>query len=215
MRCCADIGGGHEDATELPTSAVASRIESSHHHNRLMRRCCVHFTSLPAVYALHSCGDSFLQAIRDEGSSMQSNVCPAVHFVSLFRLDGDTGRAAHDAIRAAELGEDAVRLRHQRHAVAKMPKVGVALALIVVVTLGAIDEMHCPLVGSVWQRLTVSGKVTAPVVAVAVMEALAPTLTVATAKALEPDVPVMCRMPSFYAVAAGATMSGTGVVEAE
>jgi hypothetical protein len=25
----------------------------------------------------------------------------------------------------------------------------------------------------------------------------------------------MCRMPSFYAVAAGATMSGTGVVEAE
>jgi len=50
---------------------------------------------------------------------MQSNVCPAVHFVSLFRLDGDTGRAAHDAIRAAELGEDAVRLRHQRHAVAR------------------------------------------------------------------------------------------------
>lgn len=100
-------------------------------------------------------------------------------------------------------------------AVAKMPKVGVALALIVVVTLEAIDEMHCPLVGSVWQRLTVSGRVTAPVVAVAVMEALAPTLTVATAKALEPDVPVMCRMPSFYAVAAGATMSGTGVVEAE
>jgi hypothetical protein len=84
-------------------------------------------------------------------------------------------------------------------AVAKMPKVGVALALNVVVTLEAIDEMHCPLVGSVWQRLTVSGKVTAPVVAVAVMEALAPTLTVATAKALEPDVPVMCRMPSFYA----------------
>jgi hypothetical protein len=159
-----------------------------------------------------------LQAIRDEGSIMQGNVCPAVHFVSLFRLDGDTGRAAHDAIRA--LNSTKMRFVCGTNgtpslAVAKMPKVGVALALIVVVTLEAIDEMHCPLVGSVWQRLTVSGKVTAPVVTVAVMEALVPTLTVATAKALEPDVPVMCRMPSFYAVAASATMSGTVVVEAE
>jgi len=51
-------------------------------------------------------------------------------------------------------------------------------------------------------------------VAVAVIDALAPTFTVATAKALEPDVPVMCRMPSFDAVAANATMSGTGVAEA-
>ena len=38
MRCCADIGAGPEDATELPSSPGASRIESSHHHNRLMRR---------------------------------------------------------------------------------------------------------------------------------------------------------------------------------
>ena len=50
--------------------------------------------------------------------------------------------------------------------------------------------------------------------AVAVIEALAPTLTVATAKAFDPLVPVMCRIPSFIAVAA-ATMSGTGVDEAD
>ena len=49
----------------------------------------------------------------------------------------------------------------------------------------------------------------------AVIDALAPTFTVATAKAFEPVVPVMCRMPSFCAVAASAMMSGTGVVEAE
>jgi len=48
-----------------------------------------------------------------------------------------------------------------------------------------------------------------------VIWALAPTLTVATAKAPEPEVPVMCRMPSFIAVAASATISGTGVVEAD
>src|ERR1700730_2181042 len=67
-------------------------------------------------------------------------------------------------------------------AVAKMAKVGVALALIVVVTLDPIDEMHWPLIGLVWQRLMASGKVAAPVVAVAVIEALAPTFNGATAK---------------------------------
>jgi hypothetical protein len=92
-------------------------------------------------------------------------------------------------------------------------KIGVALALIVVVTVEPIDEMHWPLIGLVWQRLMASGKVAAPVFAVAVIEALAPTLTVATANAFEPLVPVMCRMPSFCAVAANATMSGTGVAE--
>jgi hypothetical protein len=98
-------------------------------------------------------------------------------------------------------------------AVAKIAKVGVALALIVVVTLEPIDEMHWPLVGSVWQRLIASGKLAAPVLVVAVIAALAPTFTVATAKAFEPLVPVMCRMPSFCSVAASATMSGTGVAE--
>src|ERR1700730_17929452 len=38
-------------------------------------------------------------------------------------------------------------------AVAKIAKVGVALALIVVVTVELIDEMHWPLIGLVWQRL--------------------------------------------------------------
>lgn len=59
-------------------------------------------------------------------------------------------------------------------AVAKNGGGGVALALIVSVSLGPSGEMHCPLVGSVWQRLMASGDVAAPVVAVAVIEALAP-----------------------------------------
>jgi hypothetical protein len=100
-------------------------------------------------------------------------------------------------------------------AVAKMAKVGIALASIVVVTLDPIDEMHWPLIGSVWQRLMLSGNVAAPVVAVAVIDALAPTFTVATAKAFEPVVPLMCRIPSFCAVAANATVSGTGDVDAD
>ncbi len=68
-------------------------------------------------------------------------------------------------------------------AVAKIPKVGVALVLIVVLTRELRDEVHRPLVGSVWQRLIASGKVAEPVFAVAVIDAPAPTFTVATAKA--------------------------------
>jgi hypothetical protein len=71
-------------------------------------------------------------------------------------------------------------------AVAKIAKVGVALALIVIDALDAGAASHCPLVGSVWQRLIASGRLTDPVFAVAVIAALAPTLTVATAKAFEP-----------------------------
>jgi hypothetical protein len=59
-----------------------------------------------------------------------------------------------------------------------------------------------------------SGKVAEPVFAVAVIKGARPTLTVATAKAFEPVVPVMCRMPSFCAVAS-ATISGTDVVDAD
>jgi hypothetical protein len=76
-------------------------------------------------------------------------------------------------------------------AVAKIAKVGVALALIVVVTLDAGDARHCPEVGLVWQRLIANGSVADPVFAVAVIAALSPTLTVATANALEPDLPAM------------------------
>jgi hypothetical protein len=48
-------------------------------------------------------------------------------------------------------------------AVAKIAKVGVALALIVVVTLEPIDEVHCPVVGSVSQIETARGKLGGPV----------------------------------------------------
>ena len=44
---------------------------------------------------------------------------------------------------------------------------------------------------------------------------LAPTFTVATAKAPVPFVPGIFTMPSLVVVAANATMSGTGVAEAE
>jgi hypothetical protein len=64
-------------------------------------------------------------------------------------------------------------------AVANIAKVGVALALIVVETLGPTEEVHWPLAGSVWHRLMLSGNVTPPVVAEAVIGPPAPTLTVA------------------------------------
>jgi hypothetical protein len=47
----------------------------------------------------------------------------------------------------------------------KMAKVGVPLALIVVVTLLPIAEMHCPVCGLVWHRLIVSGRLAVPVLA--------------------------------------------------
>lgn len=49
----------------------------------------------------------------------------------------------------------------------------------------------------------------------AVMFPLAPTFAVATAKAPVPFVPGIFAMPSLVDVAANATMSGTGVAEAE
>ena len=61
----------------------------------------------------------------------------------------------------------------------------------------------------------VRGSVALPVFAVAVIVELAPTLTVATAKAAVPVDPGMWRMPSLLAVAASATMSGTGVADAD
>jgi hypothetical protein len=54
-------------------------------------------------------------------------------------------------------------------AVAKIATVGVALALMVNVTLGPVDEMHCPDCGSVWHRLIASGRLAAPVFAVTVI----------------------------------------------
>jgi hypothetical protein len=96
-----------------------------------------------------------------------------------------------------------------------MAKVGVALALIVVEALDAAVPRHRPVAGLVWQIERASGKLAAPVLAVAVIAAVAPTFTVATANAFAPELPGMWRMPSLVAVAASATMSGTGVAEAE
>ena len=60
-----------------------------------------------------------------------------------------------------------------------------------------------------------TGSVALPVSADAVIFPLAPTFTVATAKAPVPVVPGTFTMPSLVVVAAKATMSGTGVEEAE
>jgi hypothetical protein len=60
-----------------------------------------------------------------------------------------------------------------------------------------------------------TGKEVLPVSADAVMVPVAPTFTVATAKAPVPFVPGMFAIPSLVSVAANATMSGTGLEEAE
>src|SRR5215471_20201718 len=60
-----------------------------------------------------------------------------------------------------------------------------------------------------------SGSRALPVFIDAVMRADAPTFTVATANGAAPVGPGTCTMPSFVKVAAKATMSGTGLVEAE
>ena len=97
----------------------------------------------------------------------------------------------------------------------KIPKVGVALALICVITLGPIAEIHAPVPGFVSHSKRFTGNVAAPVSAEAVIVAVAPTFTVATEKAPVPLVPGMVTMPSLVVVAARATMSAIGVAEAE
>jgi hypothetical protein len=99
--------------------------------------------------------------------------------------------------------------------VTKIPKVGVALELIVVTigpVVGMVGFTHWPVIGFVSQSDITSGKITSPVSAEAVMTPLAPTFAVATAKT-----PVLSTftIPSFVSVAAKATMSGTGVLETE
>src|SRR5580692_1390763 len=51
--------------------------------------------------------------------------------------------------------------------VAKMPKVGVVLGWMSVVTLAAGGAMHAPVAGTVWQALNVTGSVAAPTLALA------------------------------------------------
>ena len=97
----------------------------------------------------------------------------------------------------------------------KIPKVGVALALIVVVTLIAGDAKQAPVPGLVSQIKRFTGILAPPVSADAVILALTPELMVATANAPVPFVPGMFTMPSLVVVAVKATMSGAGVFEAE
>jgi hypothetical protein len=76
-------------------------------------------------------------------------------------------------------------------------------------------EMQTPVAGLVWQIERASGRRGAPVLAEAVISPLAPTFEVATTNAPDPAGPGMCRMPSPVAVAASATMSGTGETDAD
>ena len=97
---------------------------------------------------------------------------------------------------------------------AKIAKVGVALAAMVVVTPAAAGATHAPVAGLVWHRLRLIGKLVPPVSALAVIVSALPTLTVATANApywLDAEISTMPGSPE----ATSATISGTGVVEAD
>src|ERR1051325_123627 len=97
---------------------------------------------------------------------------------------------------------------------AKTPKVGAPFARLLAVTLGDGVAMQLPNC-LVAHRVRLIRSVSSPVFAMAVIVVLSPTLTVATAKAFAAALPGMCSMPSFDIVAANATMSGTGLVEAD
>ena len=132
------------------------------------------------------------------------------------RLDGDAGRAAHDAA-ATELDEAADSSGGERYGVGRGRDNGKGRRGVGVdrrVRLAAGVARQAPVDRLVWHIVMASGRVAAPVFAFAVIVP-PPTLTVATAKALDPDMPGMCRMPSFRAVAASVTTSGTAVGEAE
>src|SRR5437867_3405846 len=86
----------------------------------------------------------------------------------------------------------------------KIPKVGVALAAITVVTLDPTEEVHAPDTGSVWQSRMVTGGLAVPVSADTVMLAPAPRFTVATANMPVPVGPGMLTIPSLPRVAASA-----------
>ena len=99
--------------------------------------------------------------------------------------------------------------------VTKIENVGVAPAVIEVVTLAAGADRHAPVTGLLSQIDSARGKIAVPVSADAVIESWLPTLTVATAKAFAPELPGKSTMPSPVGVAARATISGTGVLEAD
>src|SRR6185436_9611976 len=98
---------------------------------------------------------------------------------------------------------------------ANTPKVGVALAEIVVVTLVPTADLHWPVAGTVSHRNRLTGTVARPVSTETVMVLEAPRLTVATENTPVRVAPGILAMPSPLKVAASATMSGTGVADAD
>lgn len=82
------------------------------------------------------------------------------------------------------------------------------------VVLLAGPDRQAPVAGLVSQMDSTSGRLVDGT-ADAVMVPVAPTFTVATAKAFTPLVPGKSTMPSPLGVAASATISGTGVAEAD
>jgi hypothetical protein len=97
----------------------------------------------------------------------------------------------------------------------KIPNVGVALALICVVTLALGEAAQAPVVGLVSHTDRLSGTFAPPVSAVIVIAPLLPTLDVATAKTPTREFGSRVATPSCVIVAASAIMSGTGVVDAD
>lgn len=92
------------------------------------------------------------------------------------------------------------------------------MAGIVVVTgsvPGCVGLMQAAVTGSVSHSKSCSGNVAPPVSARTVMTSSKPTLTEAIEKAAMPLAVGIDRMPSLVDVAASATISGVGVVDAE
>jgi hypothetical protein len=89
----------------------------------------------------------------------------------------------------------------------KNPKVGVALAAIVVVTDALGTPRQAPVVGLVWQIVRLTGRVMSPQSTLTATEPAMPRLTVATAKAPGWLVPDSRSTPSCVGVAAKATTS--------
>ena len=93
--------------------------------------------------------------------------------------------------------------------------VGAAGCWIVVVTVGAGVERHCPVCAFVWQTVAVNGMVLSERTTWAVSAAVAPILSEATARRPVLLGPPVCENPSFDGVTPTAMASGTGVLDAD
>jgi hypothetical protein len=96
-----------------------------------------------------------------------------------------------------------------------MANVGVAAAAMVVVTPAAAVPRQAPVAGFVSQMDKATGRLAPPNPGVAVIVPVDPTFTDATAKAPDPPTPGRRTVPSPVGVTADATMSGTGVFDAD